>query len=390
MRGRREPRCGPAWRSAAACDGSRRAPGWRHAARPRHAAAVAAVTLVLVLLGAGAAGCSGHQKQVSLVFAGSVIVPFDRLAAAFERLHPGVTVTTEAHGSIETIRQVTDLGRRFDVVVTADAQLLPPLMFKRRMPGTQRPYASWDVGFATNRMVLALSPRSPLAGQFTAANWYELLAQPRVRLGLSDPRFDPAGYRSLMVLQLAARYYHDPLIFANVVMGQFTPAIIATAEPGREVIDVPGTLATRSGGHVVLGSDSVELVALLQSGDLDCAFEYESVARQDGLRYIRLPAAVDLGEQRFEGLYRTVAVRLGAQQYATVTPYFVGGVIRYALTIPNNAPDAGLAAQFVAFLLGPQGRRIMAEDYQPILTQPTLQNAAAAPEEVRQACAGPS
>ena len=350
--------------------------------------------MLLALLLAGAtvalAGCGRHQRQVSLVFAGSVIVPFNRLASAFERLHPGVTVTTEAHGSIETIRQVTDLGRRFDLVVTADAQLLPSLMFKRRMPGTQRPYASWDVSFATNRMVLAVSRRSPLAGELTTANWYTLLAQPRLRLGLSDPRFDPAGYRALMVLQLAAHYYHDPPLFENVVMGQFNPAIIATREGGRDVIDVPATLQTRSGGHVVLGADSVELVALLQSGDLDCAFEYESVARQDGLPYVRLPAAVDLGEQMDQSLYRTVAVRLAAQQYATVTPYFVGGVIKYALTVPGNAPDPGLADEFAAFVLGPDGRRILEQDHQPVLALPVIDHPADAPEEVRQACAGPS
>jgi molybdate/tungstate transport system substrate-binding protein len=349
---------------------------------------LAAVAICLVLASAVLAGCGGHRRQVSLVFAGSLVVPFDRVATAFERQHQGVTVTTEGHGSIQAIRQVTDLGRRFDVVVTADAQLLPALMFGRRMPGSSRPFASWDASFATNRLVLAFSPRSPLAARFTTADWYKLLAEPRVRLGLSDPRFDPAGYRSLMVLQLAAHYYHDPLIFENVVMGQFTSPIIATPGRGRDVIHVPETLATRSGSHIVLRDESIELDALLESGDLDCAFEYESVARQDGLHYLRLPAAVDLGEAREERSYRTVAVRLAARQYSNVPAYFVGDVIKYALTIPNDAPDPGLAAQFVAFLLGPRGRRILGQARQPLLASPTIEHAALAPEAVRRACAG--
>ena len=345
------------------------------------------MAVCLVLATAVLGGCGGHRRQVSLVFAGSLIVPFDRVAAAFERQHPGVTVTTEGHGSIQAIRQVTDLGRRFDLVVTADAQLLPSLMFAQRMPGSQRPFASWDASFATNRMVLAFSPHSPLAAQFTAADWYKLLAEPRVRLGLSDPRFDPAGYRSLMVLQLATRYYHDPLIFENVVMGQFTSPIIATPEHGRDVIHVPDILATRTGSHIVLRDESIELDALLESGDLDCAFEYESVARQDGLRYLPLPAAVDLGEPGEEQAYGRVAVRLSSRQYSAVAAYFVGGVIKYALTIPNDAPDPKLAAEFAAFLLGPQGRRILTQARQPLLAAPSIDHGAAlAPAAVRRAC----
>ena len=63
-------------------------------------------------------------------------------------------------------------------------------------------------------------------------------------------------------------------------------------------------------------------------------------------------------------------------------------MIRYALTIPADAPDPELAREFVAFLLGPEGRRILEEDRQPLLTPPELDDAAAAPEEVRRACAG--
>ena len=56
--------------------------------------------------------------------------------------------------------------------------------------------------------------------------------------------------------------------------------------------------------------------------------------------------------------------------------------------IPANAPDPGLANEFVAFLLGDEGRRILESDFQPVLTPPTLDHASAAPEEVRQACGG--
>ena len=81
-------------------------------------------------------------------------------------------------------------------------------------------------------------------------------------------------------------------------------------------------------------------------------------------------------------------MKLDFRRFASVRPEFTGDVIRYAFTIPANAPDPELARQFAAFLLGPDGRRILEADHQPLLTPPELDDAAAAPEEVRRACAG--
>jgi len=370
----------------------RRARRWHSEKIPAAASAAAGVLLgaallavaVVVLLG----GCGGQTRQVKLIYAGSLIVPFDKLATAFEAAHPGVTVTTESHGSIQVLRHVTELGDLFDLAVTADEQLIPPLMYDRKDPHTGKPYADWYCSFATNRMVLAISPKSPLADQLASPDWYRRITRPDVRFGLADPRFDAAGYRALMVLQLAERAYHDPFLFEDMVMGKFTSPITVDRIGGVDRIRVPEILETTGGSNVVLRGASIQLVALLESGDLDCAFEYESVARQHGLAYVRLPAAIDLGEPAQRASYRTVEVRLESQRFASVRPVFRGDLIRYAFTIPANAPDPGLAAEFAAYLLGPQGRRILQELDQPVLTPPTLDNAAAAPEGVRRACGG--
>jgi tungstate ABC transporter binding protein WtpA len=354
------------------------------AAAPRGAAAL---VLLLVLAAALGVGCGGEQRRVKLMYAGSLIVPFDSVAAAFERAHPGVDVVTEAHGSIQVLRHVTELGDRMDFVASADEQLVPPLMYERDDPATGKPWADWYCSFATNRMVLAVSPRSPLAGELTAENWYRRLTQPDVRFGLADPRFDAAGYRALMVLQLAERVYGDPYLLEDMLMGRFTTPITVERRGRTDVIEVPEILETSSGSNVVLRGASIQLVALLESGDLDCAFEYESVARQHGLEYVRLPAEIDLGEPSRRRLYRSVEVKLDFRRFASVRPVFRGDVIRYAFTIPANAPDAALAKEFAAFVLGPEARRILAADHQPLLTPPELDHAAAAPGEVRRACA---
>src|SRR5665647_1776857 len=335
------------------------------------AAFAAAALAVAALLAAAvfASGCGGKTRQVKLIYAGSLIVPFDKLATAFERAHPGVTVTTESHGSIQVLRHVTELGDRFDIAVSADEQLIPPLMYARDDPHTGKPYASWYCTFATNRMVLAVSPRSPLAGELTSPTWYRRLTRPDVRFGLADPRFDAAGYRALMVLQLAEAQYDDPYLFEDMFMGRFTAPITVEPVGGVDVIHVPEILETRRGSDLVVRGASIELVALLES--------------------VQLPAAIDLGAAAHRAGYRRVEVKLDSRRFASVRPVFRGDLIRYALTIPADAPDPALAREFAAFLLGPDGRGVLAADHQPLLTPPVLDNAAAAPEEVRRACAGP-
>jgi len=353
------------------------------AAATRVAAALAALLCLAVLL----AGCGSDRRQVKLIYAGSLIVPFEKLAAAFEKQHPGVDVLTESHGSIQVLRHVTELGDRMDFVATADEQLIPPLLYDKDDPATGKPWASWYCTFATNRMVLAVSPKSPLAGELTSKTWYRRITRPDVRFGLADPRFDAAGYRALMVLQLAERQYEDPYLFEDMFMGRFTTPVTVDRQDGVDVIEVPEILETTANSNIVLRGASIELVALLESGDLDCAFEYESVARQHGLEYVRLPASIDLGEPRWRANYRTVEVKLDSRRFASVRPVFRGDLIRYAFTIPANAPDPVLARQFAAFLLGPEARSILAADHQPLLTPPELDHPAAAPGEVRRACA---
>jgi len=116
----------------------------------------------------------------------------------------------------------------------------------------------------------------------------------------------------------------------------------------------------------VLRGASIQLVALLESGDLDYAFEYESVIRQHGLQMLSLPDEVNLGMDGMEQVYGKVQVNLDFQRFASVKPVFQGERIGYGITIPSNAPHPQEAELFIAFLLGPEGRALMAADYHPL------------------------
>ena len=291
------------------------------------------------------------------MYAGSLIVPFDRLAAEFEKQHPGVDVVTEAHGSIQVLRHVTELGDRMDFVASADEQLIPPLMYERDDPETGAPWASWYCSFATNRMVLAVSPKSPLAGELTSKTWYRRLTGDDVRFGLADPRFDAAGYRALMVLQLAEREYDDPYLLEDMLMGRFTTPITVERRGDVDVINVPEILETSAGSNVVLRGASIQLVALLESGDLDCAFEYESVARQHGLEYVRLPAPIDLGDDELRDVYRSVTVKLDFRRFAERPARVHGGRDPLRVHDPREraGPGAGAAVRRVPARAGRRG-----------------------------------
>jgi ABC-type molybdate transport system substrate-binding protein len=81
---------------------------------------------------------------------------------------------------------------------------------------------------------------------------------------------------------------------------------------------------------------------------------------------LRLPAEVNLGEPKSERLYNKVQVDLDFQRFATVKPQFRGERIGYGVTIPASALHPDAAAQFVAFLLGPEGRKVMEENHHPM------------------------
>jgi molybdate/tungstate transport system substrate-binding protein len=344
--------------------------------------------LALALLATGS-GCASSQEKITLkvLFAGSLIIPFDALEQAYEARHPEIDVQMEGHGSIQVMRHVTEIHDLVDVAATADYALIPLLMYANEVPETGQPYASWTVKFATNRLALAYTPRSRYADEITADNWYKIISRPDVKMGLADPRFDAAGYRALMALKLAEKAYDKPTIFVDVLLGRFKTPITAQEENGRSVIHVPEIVAPKTDSGIVMRGASVQLIALLESGDLDYAFEYESVIQQHGLEKIPLPDAINLGAESHMDPYQQVMVRLDFQRFATVKPEFSGEVISYGITIPSNAPHPKQAQDFIAFLLGPEGQAVMAANHHPLIVPPLADHYDALPEALKPLCA---
>jgi molybdate/tungstate transport system substrate-binding protein len=315
------------------------------------------------------------QRIPLVVFgAGSLIVPFDHIEKAFEAHYPNIDVQAEYHGSIQVIRHVSELHELIDVVATADAALIPMLMYAVNDPDSGFPYANWYIRFASNHLAIALSPTSRLAGEITGDNWPAALNTPESKVGIADPRFDAAGYRALMAYALMQELTGNYTLFTDMFNGKFVSPITIFMDDDQTTITVPEVLETKPNVNIMIRGASIQLIALLESGDMDAAFEYESVIQQHGLPMVRLPAEVNLGESGYDDIYNKVVVNMDFRRFATVVPEFRGQRIGYGITIPSNAPHPEEASQFIAFLLSPEGRFIMESDYHPLFEQPLANN----------------
>jgi molybdate/tungstate transport system substrate-binding protein len=272
--------------------------------------------------------------------AGALALP---LRTALDSFAPsrGYGIAQENAGSVETIRKMSDLGRVPDVVAVADTAL-----FARLIPGR---LAGPIALLGASRLVLAYTDRSRFADQVSSGNWADLTTRPGVQVGRSDPTLDPAGYRALMAMQLAERYYRRPGLAARL---------------------------RAAASNANMRPKSADLVALLQTGNLDYAWEYESVARKLGLRFVRLPGEVDLGDPTLAATYATASVDISAPGsesrtgVASRVPLVMHGAsIVFGAGVPKDAPHGDAGHRFITFLMSPEGRSILAASgLQPVGT----------------------
>jgi molybdate/tungstate transport system substrate-binding protein len=306
------------------------------------------VLFFLIALLCSTAGCSSGVQQpktvLKVVPAGSLLQPFDEVEKAFEAQHPNVDVQVEGHGSIQAIRQVTDLHRPIDVVAVADASLIPDLMF-RVDSTTGANFTDTYTPFATNAMVIAFTNKSKYADEITLENWYHVLSRPDVRVGISNPMLDAAGYRSIMVTQLSDKYYRNTTIFSTLIGSHFTPPLSAPVTGGTATVTLPEVLRP-SDEKLVIRDGSIFILSHLEAGGIDYAFEYRSVAEGHDLRWISLPPEIDLSSPDYAGEYGKVRVILGFQRFSAIGQERTGQPIVYAVTVPNNAPNRELAQEF--------------------------------------------
>jgi molybdate/tungstate transport system substrate-binding protein len=321
-------------------------------------------------------------KTKLIVFeADSLMVPLAEVEKEFEADNPDIDVQMEAHGSIQVIRQVTELGQDCDVVAVADSSLIPMLMYQTMMP-SGGPYANWYIEPATNQMVIAYNSKSKYADEINVNNWYEVLSRPDVRIGLADPRMDAVGYRTLMMTKLAESFYGVPDIMKNMIGNCFSFPITSFTQNGISTITVP-ELLDPADKRMYLRGANMELLSLLEANEIDYTFDYTSVVVQHNLKYLTLPSQINLGDETLADNYGKVVVKLDFQRFKTIAPIFKGVPIAYGVTIPNNASHKEAAVKYLQFVLGPDGQRIFNNCNQPELIPPECDNIGALPDALK-------
>jgi molybdate/tungstate transport system substrate-binding protein len=295
---------------------------------------LATLTATLAACAKKDAAAPADNADAIIVFnAGSLARP---LRAALDSFTAGTKIRVEQEnaGSVETARKLTELHRIPDLVGSADYQVFA----KYLMPGQ----TSWYARFARNRMVLMYTPKSKLASTIDSTNWYKVLQSKGVQTGRADPALDPNGYRSLIVMKLAEQYYKQPGLASRLV--------------------------ANSSAHIVRPKE-VDLMGLLQAGEIDYAWSYESVAQAAKLPYVTLPRAIDLSDPADSEQYAHASVRIpGSSMKDSVE--LKGEPILYAFSVPRNAPHKALGERFAAFLVSDAGKRILAREHLDPLPAP--------------------
>jgi molybdate/tungstate transport system substrate-binding protein len=153
-------------------------------------------------------------------------------------------------------------------------------------------------------MVVAYSDKSPHRALFERAahgktSILQVLANPAVRVGRTDPQLDPKGARTLRVLRLLGAHFHDPAS---------ARAIVAKSQTFPEE----------------------DLAVRVESGELDAGFFYSTEIPGRNLRTVELPNDANLSHD-----------------------------IVYALAVMSAAPHPQAARAFAAFVLRGAGKAIL-------------------------------
>src|ERR1022692_966215 len=262
-------------------------PGWR---RP---------LLVIACIGLAAAGCGSSSTPSSSSSSsapkGSVSVAY---ASSLEYLNEKVV------GSAFTKAE----GYKYSGTGAASGTLSSEIAAKEITPNVfeavggdnitplQPKFTKWYIPYAGTQMVVAYNPKSKYASDFKAyadgtkplKGLFTLLETPGLKLGRTDPNIDPQGRDFIYMLELAQMYYHLPKDTVSKILG--------TTDTGT------------SNSSQIFAESSLD--ATLQSGQLDASSAFITQAVELHLPYIKLPAAINLGDASLANQYAKATVTI--------------------------------------------------------------------------------
>ncbi len=286
---------------------------------------------------------AAEPNTLTIFAAGTLAVPFRQISALYEQKNGNVAVQARFGGSVMMAKRITDLHQDADLLAVADYSVIPKYMFANPA------HAAWYAGFARNAITFVYTDKSKYAGEINAENWYKILARPGVEIGRSNPDTDPSGYQTVQMLNLAEKFYQAPGLEQSVLAN--------------------APLAN-------MRDTETSLISALQLGQIDYLAIYRSDALQHHLKFIDLPAKIDLSDPAEAAFYK------GGVAHTKNGDVF-GKPIVYAVTMPDGAKNAALAEKYVALLLRPEGQAVMKNNGFGAFSPPYAVHIEAMPAELK-------
>ena len=238
-----------------------------------------------------------------MLYAGSLVdVMQNQIGPAFQTA-TGYSVSGISAGSKDLASEIKGKVHVGDVFISASPKVNASLEGAKNGD-----WVNWYLTFATSELVLGYNPNSKFANDIKTKPWYEVITEPGIRVGFTDPATDPKG-------ELVAEALADTAKSKNL------PALTTLAANKSDVFP------------------EETLVGRLQSGQLDAAFFY--------------------------------TIEANAAKIPTVPLTGVDLKATYTITILNNAPHEAGAEAFVSYLLGPAGLATLTQDGFKLVTPPT-------------------
>ncbi|HEY7918565.1 MAG TPA: extracellular solute-binding protein [Streptosporangiaceae bacterium] len=333
--------------------------------------------LTIVCAGLVAAGCSSSPSSgssgssasaaatpkgtVSVAYASSLTFLNEKVAAPAFTTATGYKYTGRGDSSGALEADIASNSITPNVFESVGGDNITPLEPK---------YTKWFIPYAGTQMVVAYNPKSKYASDFKAyadgskplQGLFKLMETPGFKLGRTDPNIDPQGRDFIYMLELAQMYYHLPKDTVSKILG--------TTDTG--TANSPQIFAESS------------LDATLQSGQLDASSAFITQAVELHLPYIKLPAAINLGDAALADQYAkaTVTIKPPGKPKATKS----GSPQVIDITIIGKPTPAGIA--FVKYTLSPAGLAQYKQGGFTLITPTVTGDSSAVPSAVRSELGG--
>jgi molybdate/tungstate transport system substrate-binding protein len=255
------------------------------------------------------------QQTITVLYAGSLVGLMERGVAPAFKQQTGDGFHGHAAGSQEIAKQVKEGILRGDVFISADPKVNALLS-----GATNEDRVKWYVTFAESPLVLGVSPSSRFAKDLTGKSWNEVLMQPGIKIGRTDPAKDPKGALTVEFLKKADK-----------------------PELATSVLEHSSVLPEEA------------LAQKIKTGELDVGFFYSVETTDAGLMAVDLPAGITpkavytvtilQNAPEPDGAQKFVSFLLGSKGSALLTEHGL------SLTHPQLSGDDSSVPPAVRFLV---------------------------------------